>query len=1151
MKKKKWIKPFAIGASLLAVTGAVAPLAVMLSSCSSTATVQDYSYQPETKVLSLNSTLLFPDENVFYGYQQIKFDTKAQFTNGKTPFNLITAINKALPDNKFFNAYSVPEYDKVNFPNGNTLTIPVVTSDATKNIPVNQIVIHFPKVKNVQYVQPILVQASKFFQGISMSEVSTYSAQQIIASLGQSIIPVGTVIDENDKQIINNSKNQELVYKIFIPNSGISYLILNFNPIIVPEVEPQFNIANLKIQNDWKKIINWSPELPSMISYKTIDNSTNSVNMLLKPVLATYNDAIHGENVINKFNQVYFGNGTTYNKHLNLDNLNLDVDYFLKTYTSSVVTSWAGQNILNSQVYTGSNLTVNDQNQINGNIVWQLQNLSGSTQTFTLPNNLASLTIQPKQTVSLVIGFHNSEVSPYLVQNKNANNQAYLTTAFSNLSINVMVNDITQYANNWVQPLNLFEYSYALKTLVNNVVAGTTYLQAAPILNNAMNNLTATNLNQIVADSLQVKLDKMNIFTRGVQGIATSWANNPTIADWLQSLSPYLYDILIVLTDNKPLSALISNIFSPRPVSNFIFFNWKNLVDLLNEIHVPGFEKQIESFSKLIQQIGESNKTLPEMEKWVKNVGALYSTLEKLFSTNESLAWVIPMLKHAMFTLQTNPSIIDFVFENLPVILQTFSKPEFGNKQVRDIFIAIGKWVTELIKYADKVNGTDSKPTPEPPTPPGEVSSQMGLNKVFMNIRTLDPALDANQSNYVSLFTYLSQAIPGKASQILKMIGSVFDAISYSGLSAASIKQLVDSFFNVEVGTQKTTLADMLTDNIIATVNKDNFTYNKGNKSVTLDQSWRLAFKQTVSWNFMPLVNFLNSIRIATDKIIGFNGKPLDLNNLVGPNGKKINLSPEVQSIIKVALKTINQGGLGNVLAPAKLVVSPFNSVNLTYTANNSQVYPYVNANGQVQYRYLVNKFMSVDSSHILKDSVGNNVFVLGDLWKNMIKVIMANISTSNNFNYSEWIYSQPIATTIKNFVSNGSLWNVTIEENSMKKKFKTYLEAMIKSNVTWTAKGPNGEKTMTYTQPKDLDHEINQYFKFGSAFHNSNYPFINYSTDLSSVLLTIRGTDVYLYKFSINFSVPTLYTNSWGICKLTNNLSWIIPVPTGKISFK
>lgn len=1114
MNKKKRIF-LGITTGVVALSTAL-PLSFALSSCSSSKKTADYTYNTQSKTLTFNSSALFGNRNLFYGFQQLKFNNS---------FDLKPLVNKVVSKD-----LQIPETTAIVNgqvqANGWTLTIPVLNNDN-----VREIVINFPSIplNEINWAPSVEVSAGLYFPNQTINTVQTYSDEQILKTIGTSLLPAGTIIDNNSKSIINNS--QTLQYIVFIPDVGVSKLLIDFAPLKVPVIIPQPVIQNTNVNNNWQNIVNWSPVLPDDIKYDVLANPTGLNGVTGKVVPASYELALEGKPLNEVFDKSFGTNEMTANQ-----NLQEDVNYFIKTYLSKLDASWSGQNILSMNVYAGNNLKIANK-VVNGNLVIQCQNTSGKTQTLLNPVDLSNskVTVNNNDIVSMVFDFNNSQMTPYLLTKDNKQQTAYLTSAFDNLSLKIYINNSPVLSAAWGNndPVNVFPHSLVLHTLVENVVAGENFVSQTTRFNQLFNdsNFIANSILNGSDNALQDSLNTFNLALNGIQQIALTFRQDPTVKDFLQEIGPGLYNIIYAATKNKELSSLVSTLFSKQPASVFLFYNWQNIVTLLKGLNIPSLDVQLNALITFITQIGEANPTLQDMQIWVENVASLYSTLQKVLGGNQSLSWLLPLMKSVMDTLSKDPSLINLLFENIDAILTCFQNP--GAPSI------LGQIAKGLNEYLAQLLTLSAQEISTPPVGSGEGSSNptsavqpkedsTGDNQMptfdstkYDNIKVMDPIILANKNpgTYKSLFTCLGEALgPDKGvGKVLTLIGGFFQMISFSdAASVSNIQACIDAIFKPTVminkAGQQTDLYTALTNNITVTCSTNNLSYNPSSNTVNGTKVWTIGLKNGLQWNLKPWVNMLNSIQIDLTKI---------------PN-----LSENIKNIITGVSKN-----LGSILVPSTLVAKTTNNISFQYVANNAPVVPYVLKNGQVKWRYLSNVNIQINTGNILNDSKGL-------IWKMVMKFLKANVfNTDGSYASSQWLSTVPMPNVIiNNYQNNVGIPGLSISENR-DQNFKQYLESLIAQNVTWVKDPVSKKLVMNYHAPSDLNQQLATYFSFGPLFNNPDYPFIQYQTALDGKRFMIAKKEIELYTFHIYFSAPTIYRNKLGFHRLVNSLSWTIPI--------
>ena len=1161
---KKWKIGIGLSAALV-LTSATVPLVVTLSSCSSTKKPK-FEYIPQTNSLEVDSKALFGKNNIFYGFQMIKYGSVGNYSTQK--YDLTNAINKLVQSetgNENFNIGELDTSNVTNESNSSPFSLVVNVKGAkSKNTTIGDIqkvVINFPSIKenDLPWQSPIEVQSGVYFPNQTIQDVMAQSTDQILSAIGNSTIPEGTVVGSN-KAVINNQTALEI--DLFVPNSGITKLIVNFAPVEVPNVNPSAIIANTGIKNNWQSIINWSPTIPENINYTTIDNPTGKSKLNGKSILSSYSLAIEGKNLLDKFNSTFYvnpsKNGATI---LNDKQLNTDVDYFIKNYLADVANTWDGQNILNSNVYSGNNLKTNG-NLINGKIVIQFQNTSNKTQTLKLPISNTTIKVNNNDVVSIVINLDNSQISPYLIQKDARQNTAYLSTAFTNVSMNVTVNDMSVYGANFgANPTNIFPYSIVLKTIVGNVKDGENYLTESQEFqqlyekefenqtrNGEVNQEVYTNA---IKETVQNSLNTMNDIILGIQNIAELWSNNPTILDFLEGIGSDVYRILFAITKNEELSRIISNLFNAQPVSVFLFNNWRNLVDLLKGLNIPSLQTQIDALITLIEQIGNENSTLAEMKQWIKNVSSLYGTLEKVFSGNQSMNWLLPLFKHLMDTLSEDPPIFTFIFMNLNSILVNLQNEKLGVG--KGIVAGIAEYMNGLMEYAKTANSSKNRANDLVGVANEDVSDSATENDPtdltkYNNIHVMDPILYANKSNsYKSLFTCISENTSGTLSTVFKYIGMIFDGVKYSNFnSQTNLKQAIDSFIypSIELSNKKTENIDI---------------YTLFTKYLLVEPSikennlvFKYSFSNKVTWDFSKLQSWLGNIKLS----------------IKTGNDK-------IDSLISLLSGSISLLNLGGYILPKKLIVDSSNFININYSLANKNLYPSIDSNGDLSWKFRVTKSIYINLNQMKTDmEKKEGLIVKTDSWNTAAGSILSGILKpvlegqgiklpqfiydiinygsfpkmifefvnglfKNSVTQNTWIYANSkLGKKFENFDTSAGLPNVSFELNKdwNGTKFRTWLKSQILSNVQWETPSQSGGSStavgtpvMIWNKPANFEKQLSTYLKLGSAFNNEAYPFVDWSTDLGAFKITIDSNLYTVYDFHINFSTPTIVKDALG----------------------
>ena len=1168
MKLKKSWKLFSlIAASTIAVSTTV-PLATTLSSCSDqNKQYTPFSYDEQNQTLNVNSFSLFGDNNILYGFQLIKMGNYPD--KGIKNYNLKDALNMALEpiygSNFISEAQNVTQASVTS--DGYKLIIPVTdtssirTDNVEVNHPLKQIVIEFPKLNesDLKSIPSIYSSSRISFKGKTMQEVMELTSEDIIAGVGTNLIPKNALFAKSKPRIDGDN----LQYFIFIPNVGLSVLNIDFSKIEVPTVMPSNIIASSNLDNNWYDIINWTPTLPQQISYKVLDNPTGLTSTNGKMFISSYEKALNGQSLLDQFNSIYYTQSSNNSRQvessqINQETLITDFNYFIKNFIADAIKEWKGQNILNSNVYTGVDIVVTN-NQFNGSVGIQFQNTSGRQQTIQLDYLSKPVVVNNNDVVSFVFDFKNSEIQPSLKENPKNKYQAYLLPQFNNVTVKVAINNQISEVASSTNFIRLFDYSLELQTLVSNVLEANNYLTEVDKIQQAYEQefgKTKTPsedfyLNAIRQD-VRNKVNSVGQVILGLQNIALKWAENPTILEFLQSLSIEFNRIITAIGGSNEIANIISTIFSEQPIASFLYFNLQDIVNLIRSFATPSNAETINGIANMVEQIVIGNPSLQAMEEWLATFQSAYASLEQMWKNDANMAPLLPLFKHILDTISSNPSMVHFVFMNLNAIFTIGQN--YNDPMIKGIAKGLQQYMNGLLEFSNKLNASSQTQR----TGSNIENDPNDLTK-YDNIRVMGPFIYPNsgEEGYKSLFTCLGTAINefkpnDSTANTLIQIGDVLQKIVIGNKNTATdvqtITNAVKQIFNVQVTINKKTETKDLFSAFSSQVTVDE---TKNDNSL----EFKIYFKNKITWSFTNIREIFNSIDLPTINV-GKTKTQLDLNSF------------------------LNVGGL---LFPNNILIDRNSYIALSYDVQDKNINPIIkNQKLNWEINSTINKSVNF-SKNFLGTSLANKSSwgsILTPLLQTGVEIwidsgakgLPANLkpfaSMIRNINIPRWIfllinniysntktYSNNIVVESKsedyfhNFNNNEAMQNVECVlndvETSGNTKFLEFLSNEFTTNVKWqTSKATNinliKTPTLQWTPSKEFNNQLTSYLQLGSAF--TNLPkLVNYTTNLSGYKITLIDKIYTIYNFTINFSVPTLVKDLQGNYSVRDSISFQI----------
>lgn len=1094
MKKRNLLSIIALATLSIPI---FSPMVVM-TSCSKSSF--SYTYDETTKILSLNSRHIGYD-NIYYGVQAI-LSNNNKYNNWN---NISLLLSNNLPT--LFTSSNI-EIANANLNNY------VLELSINNNDKVNTIKISFPKI-NLKSLNPsnssiFYVQSNTVFFNNSIQDIINMSSEDILSKIREYSnvnLPENCYIDKT----MSISSSDYVDFYIFLPESQKPYGLLKIylENVVVPDVLPTGPINNFNSKNEWSKIINWNVDSIEGTTYKYIDNIITDYTSAM-PIISSYSTAESSDIVKNNFLYLY---NNDY-----LSNIKDDFNYGVKNSLSSISTSWNIKNILDLNVYIGNTLTINDNSYISGDYVIQFVNPLDYEVHLNSDNiywNMAisNIEVPSNGVVTIKFTFNNSDAKPYLTLASDIDNTAYLTTSFNNLSIELFVNnDIVFSKNSSSDFVNCLKNSYTLKTIVKNVKFGKNLIDISDELKSNIQNISINDLTSTNKEFVEGNINKFKVLLKSIQNILLLSATNPTIIDFLYSLNNDIYNIIFSLTNNKYLSNLIANLFSNQKLSIFLFYNIDNIIGIIETMLPNSVEKA--SLLGMLYDIRNTNSSPTEMKDWVANLISLKPMIEKVLSSQ--LGWLLDIIGPLLENLSLDPNLFDCILTMLPDILNVVANQD---GQIGQIGKSILTYLSNLISFANTYD-------------PDCSNSPISDNK-YVDIRVLDFIVNEfTQGNENSLMDILGSII-GSNNATINTIINIVKAINFNitckiRISKKSqilqtynyeeknlydvIKWIINVFFT-EVKLADGTITDLYTaisNNLEFTHNQNNLEYNNQEYLVNAYDNWTFNLKQQISINTLPIAALISKENIN-----------IDLSSL--------NVSPILNSLVNVLI---------NNALPVNLVISPKNVVKTSFESINSHLFPSIDSEGILNWKYLSNNTTIVDFSNVLNESnirsteqencYGSSFGLL----KTLLPTFISLQATTNKIT---WISTNNLDNEIINNY-NGTSYiselyvNQLVDDLTLTSNFTTWISD--KSNYY-----QDGDKFIINIT--SLDEFITQNFKFSNWF-NTNFAYYH-STITSANYKLINNTNS--YTLNIVFSAPTLVIKPDNTCELTNSFTITINV--------
>lgn len=1193
---KKALKFWLAISSLALCTAGVSPLIV---SCASTNSKNDFDYDANNQQLEINkSELVFPsaNNNLFIAYNNLLETTK---TKSSAVINeKLTAIYSQWL-NSLGMQFSEIAFDLTNITiDGFSISIPttikdlkVINSDNSQNTPTincNKTKINFASISlnnindliaNNTYSAP----ATQLFPGYSLEDIQKLPEQKLLEKIPS--LPNSTTIFKGGENfplptysiIQTNDGSKALRVLIFTPNKsgGLGQILVTQSNLDIVPIQANQEVKNAlgdDVQNNWQEVVN-KYMIPIPEQTLTSISGTSNAN-----VVTSYEAAQNSSLVTQKIAS-YAKDATTFKT-----NLETDLDFFLKNYLTSLSTAWEQPGLITSGIFTSNNLTIDENNKLlTGSIAIMLNNSTTGTKKIALPITNQEILVNGNSTLTILIAFNKSSLSPCLVTQDATKNTAYLTTAFSNVSLNVYQSPInnssemkTRDSSNVLTPIvstnfptsvNVFPYSYAMKTLVTNVGFGNNLISSTSLINESLKKLKVDDLKNLQLNQINTTYQNVLVGVKAAQNLLLKIAENPTLFNFLQDINQDLYSIFYLLTNDANLSSIVSDLFSTKKVSEYLYTNLSKITALIKKL--VNTYPQLSTVLNMLETIGNTNQTLAQMQEWVKSIESLYPTLEKLLGAN--IQWIMPLLKTIMTSLsKDDPSIISLIFNNIDPIFQFLLSTNNASNLDANVVKIIGifhTYLKSLAEFSAKQINASKDPNKyknikvldilvyELTTPNKDSTLLKSIATVLQILQPNSPIapildkINAMIGSQITIPSELKDYSEAEWQNITEGKGTSWSPLRVKTYQVktttikttaltAQLQKIIQSFVNVTVNNNPSDLYTSLSNNVQTTPVKNDFAYHSSSATVTQNLSVKMNFKETVKFDLMPLLVLLDNV---TGEVSLSSFKPT--NKPTTPEGFTA-VSPG--TILGISLATT---------LPTDIVIMPDNYLQLSYTANNSKLRPNVNTNtGMINWAYQLKEQIAI--AYESKDK-NDPLYTKGVLPASNTKYT----GPSTTSKYYGWKYSNKDKTKflgvvvvlgiptvfLTDFVGfNGGLTNyvtastsltngtvipnynsaiysagATVEQLKSNTDFTTYLADLINNYGQWTNNTLSKKPEFSLKDGNSLSTKIKEYFKFGSDFSTNKYVSYEYGFSASQYKLI---NDKYTYTFNLIFSVPVLY---------------------------
>lgn len=982
-------------------------------------TNQAFIYDKVNKSAAVNATSLGLSSNIFNVYQELFIDNKSVASNTNDVVSKLASISGGYfktTDSINFSAY------KLNIGSASSSTWTIELPVTTSSNALTSIYITFDNlysnINNLLGSSSIVVNSGDYFPYTNLATIKSLSPNSVIKMLNSPASANVAAISNNFSFIpLEGSKNittDNILCLDYSDSSGksIEYLINNNGKLGLLVIKnsvttlPKTSLITSTFGNDNKVSLDTFVNLTN--NFKSLNfHSFSSSNSSLIVDQATVTKDTNLSALFNNY-LTFDSNGINYQT-----GFGLDLAHYLNEYFTNLKSKWVSDSLLtdeNISFYNNLKLTSSNNKKITGAIGFELRNPTSEIVSFNLPINNTEFLLSPSSIATVVINFNDSTVSPYLIEDSSASNSAYLSSSFTNVTMNTSETTFTtnnlsssiSYSNTKEQTYNfgstsknITPNSYALKTKISNVSFGNSALSSTSTINNAFNTYSydiSSTLRYATDKQLNDTYNKTLEAVKSVQSIILKMSTNPTVYDFVQNISSEIKDLFTLFSSDDYLPTIVSNLFSKDSVSTYLANNISNITKYLiaNNKNNSSIVKTVVEILKLIVN---SNPTQQNFHDLLKELDS-YLPLLKTYLPSDA-QFIIPLIEKIVPSLKEDKSILDITFENLDYILNfaiSSSNNLFINSAVVNVLNSIKSYLSQLLAYS-KYTGSSTN------------VNKYKTIKVFSVVTNELFATDASKTllNLIASFLNLNPNSSSNLSNVLSSVSSLlnknlkfkeeiedyseltFNNRGFGGLDLkfewkysgkpkkvsieTQLGKIFSSLVNVKIGNKTSDLYTALKTNVKKEVLEDTFHYWSINKTIDQDYTAKYYFKEDVTIDTLPICVLLTNLKDTT-KLGLTSGMVSQINMGVNVYISKILAGRSIPHSEGAGFNITNGKGLGWLFPTDIVIKSKVNYMTISYKAKDAKVYPTVNKyDGSINFSWNTTKNIGIEASSVWNDS--------------------------------------------------------------------------------------------------------------------------------------------------------------------------------------
>ena len=843
-------------------------------------------------------------------------------------------------------------------------------------------------------------------------------------------------------------------------------------------------------------------------------------------------------------------------------------------YTSmndiEAINSLWGQVASSANTFITSSLKFNtgSSNNLTGKLIIEISNETGKQQTIQannpLLNNEDEVVVPKNGYVLIAYDFDGSKLSPDAYNN---GEKWYLSYGFDGVKKTLLTNSQEQKLNTSTSSnIELFGPSNLINVTLNGISNKPNYFdsETQTIFNKYLDSLNKETIQSQIMQQDNAIWNFIKTSAKDVGDILTTLGNNPTLGQFLNSLSSPIIDVVSQLTNNPGFAKVLGGILSDQPVLTYLKNNSTEISNIIKQLTeylknssilnklIPNVSSSLNLLSTNGIQLQSNNFVLAANTSSSSNIGNDFLTVLKDYASSphfkQLVTWLMEQAKNIPSSILAKQSLLQILGKDIQPILsdllaETKTK---DNGNAAWIFLDSINQMLTTIETSQNVKDIYDLKLFDILKKPEDTSAIIDFLKDGLKpfLQMVNPAAVANLTKVIDIMTKVFSLIPTLHLQAPELI----------------FKSLAQIQVNNDSSSQTITW-EQLFDKYISFTPKVNISsYNPKTHQITYTNELSFNFKDNVSINLTDIKKQLSDLTVGVvTKALG-----IDLNKKIPGIVSKLLPVSKIEAI-KLA-----------DLLPDTFTISKGDGANFALVNNGGYLIPTVSNNHVTWYtnnNMILNTNFKSTSNNAISQILDNVKGVIKNLLGSFLGGIASativpglkspiesfvNNYTSGSFTFNGgWVNQSGINNNpeIKGFSNNVQDLNYKLlhKDNFDKKALNTILkESKYTKDISTQISGMNG--SYIYLNDPDLNTAVlNNLFENSSLSWITNKDLPNYLKPVVSVQyttdksLSLFGQSVvnipgqYVVQVKLPFKV-LVSNNNGGTWYFTNNLQYTIP---------